>query len=104
MQLIQQRFPQNGFYDQQCSHRPPASVGVNVAYSPPLISKSVTEDQPAGAALSSDIAEANDLAATIMRKYNWDLLDAQFWFKDQSEHRQGDGIHWNAKGFRNKFF
>ena len=79
-------------------------MGVNVAYSPPLISKSVTEDQPAGAALSSDIAEANDLAATIMRKYNWDLLDAQFWFKDQSEHRQGDGIHWNAKGFRNKFF
>lgn len=48
-----------------------------------------------------DIARSNLNLKPILDKNGWDVLDAQFWFRAvQDEHREDDGIHWNALAHR----
>ena len=51
--------------------------------------------------LVEDIAIGNASCRPVMQRYGWDLLDAQYWFRqNQDVHRIPDGIHWNAKAHR----
>ena len=52
-------------------------------------------------ALVKDIADANLRTAEIIESKKWDYVDAQYWFRQSHvDHRQQDGIHWNAKAHR----
>lgn len=52
-------------------------------------------------ALVEDIAHANLRASKLVNDNLWDYLDAQYWFRQSHvDHRQADGIHWNAKAHR----
>ena len=52
-------------------------------------------------ALVEDIAHANLRASKLVNDHLWDYLDAQYWFRQSHvDHRQSDGIHWNAKAHR----
>lgn len=51
--------------------------------------------------LVEEISHTNYWAEQIIQSYNWDIIDAQFWFRQNYiEHRSDDGIHWNAKAHR----
>jgi len=44
-----------------------------------------------------DLARSNLNLKPILKENGFDILDAQFWFRAvQDEHREDDGIHWNA--------
>jgi len=48
-----------------------------------------------------DMARCNLNLKPILANSNWDILDAQFWFRAvQDDHREDDGIHWNALAHR----
>jgi len=48
-----------------------------------------------------DIARCNLNLIPIMNENNWDVLDANFWFRNcQNEFRENDGIHWTAHAHR----
>lgn len=51
--------------------------------------------------LVNEISHSNYHAEQIMKTYHWDILDGQYWFRQNYvEHRADDGIHWNSKAHR----
>jgi len=42
------------------------------------------------------MGQANLNIRPIIKEYNWDLLDAQFWFRkvQDKNYREKDGVHW----------
>lgn len=48
-----------------------------------------------------DIARCNLNLIPIMNEKKWDVLDANFWFRNcQDQFRENDGIHWTAHAHR----
>lgn len=48
-----------------------------------------------------DLARSNLNLKPILKDEGWDILDAQFWFRAvQDDHREDDGVHWNAIAHR----
>ena len=43
-----------------------------------------------------DMGQANLNIQPIIKEHNWDLLDAQFWFRKVQDkgYREKDGVHW----------
>ena len=51
--------------------------------------------------LSRDEYKTFWIQSKLVNDNLWDYLDAQYWFRQSHvDHRQADGIHWNAKAHR----
>ncbi len=48
--------------------------------------------------IREDILEANFYAAKVIEEFKFDCLDLHYYFRNQIQHRNNDGIHWNALG------